>query len=64
MKRKTFFSISAAIFFLIAILHVLRLIYGWEAVIGNWEVPFWVSWIALIIAGYVSYQGFQFSKKA
>jgi hypothetical protein len=30
---------------------------GWPIVIDNWTVPMWLSWIALVIAGGLSYFG-------
>ena len=45
------------IFFIIALLHAVRIFYGWEAVIGGLKVPTWVSWIALVISAYLSYAG-------
>ena len=62
MSQKTFSFVAAVIFLLIALLHVLRLVYGWAAVIGGWTVPIWVSWAALVIAIFLAYQGFRLSK--
>lgn len=39
MNQKIFSTITLVIFSLIALLHALRLVYGWSAVIGGWEVP-------------------------
>lgn len=63
MSAKNFSLLTAVIFLLIFILHGLRLIYGWEAVIGTFAVPIWLSWLALIISGILAYQGFKLSKK-
>jgi hypothetical protein len=46
-----FIKIATFLFGLIAVLHALRLIYGWEAVIGGWAVPTWFSGLAVVIAG-------------
>lgn len=63
MGEKHFTFVTGLIFLLIAILHVLRLVYGWKAVIGGWMVPMWLSWVALVIAAYLAYTGFRLSKK-
>lgn len=47
MNQKAFSLLTAAIFTAIAVLHILRLLLGWEAIIGGWVVPRWVSWVAL-----------------
>lgn len=48
---KPFTTIAIVIFALVAVLHVLRLIFGWEAVINGMVVPIWASVLAIIIAG-------------
>ena len=62
MNQKTFLVVAAIIFLLISVLHLLRIIYGWSAVIGGWSVPTWVSWVALIVAVLLAYQAFRLSK--
>ena len=57
MEQKSFSITAGVIFFVIALLHAVRIFYGWEAVIGGLKVPTWVSWIALVISAYLSYAG-------
>lgn len=63
MDQKTYFLTTAVIFLIIAVLHILRVILGWPSVIGGWEVPIWLSWIALILAGYLAFSGFKLKQK-
>ena len=58
MNQKTFAFTAGVVFSLIAALHALRLLLGWDAVIGGWHVPFWLSWLALAVAGYLAYAAF------
>ena len=51
------------LFSLIALLHAIRLAYGWHVTIGDIVVPVWVSWIGLVIAAYLAYEGFRLSKR-
>ncbi len=62
MNQKTYSLVTAIIFLLISVLHVLRIVYGWSAVIGGWSVPTWVSWVALLVAAFLVYQGFRLAK--
>lgn len=62
MNGKNYNLLTGVIFLVIAVLHLLRLVYGWEAVIGGWTVPIWLSWIAVAVAGYLSYQGLRMHK--
>ena len=64
MNQNAYAIATGIIFFLIAFLHLLRLVYGWEAAIGGWSVPQWVSVVALVIAGYLAYEGFRLRKGA
>ena len=51
MTQRRFNGLAGAIFALVALLHALRLLFGWEAVIGGWVVPVWFSVVALFFAG-------------
>ena len=57
MTEKTFSTIAAAIFGVVAVLHLVRILVGWSIVIDGWTVPMWVSWVGLIISGGLSYYG-------
>jgi len=46
------FTIAAVVIFgIVALMHVLRLLLGWDATIAGTEIPMWVSVAALVIAG-------------
>ena len=64
MKPTTYALTTALIFSLIALLHLARLIFRWEAIIGGWAVPTWVSVIALLVAVCLGYEGLKLSRKA
>lgn len=38
-----FVLFSSCLFALIAVVHALRLVYGWRVTLGEWAVPVWVS---------------------
>jgi hypothetical protein len=48
---KTFTHIAVGVFALMALLHVLRLNFGWEATIAGLVVPLWLSLLGAVIAG-------------
>ena len=50
--------VSGAIFLAVFVFHGLRIYMGWDAVIGGWAVPMWLSWVALVVTGYLAYTGF------
>lgn len=63
MNQRTFSRVAGAIFFLIAVLHVVRLARGWQVTLAGWAMPSWVSWVALVVAGYLAYEGFRLGRR-
>ncbi len=63
MSQKTFTIIASAVFGVVALFHVLRIFFGWPAVIGGWAVPMWLSWIGLVVAGGLSYSGIKLAMR-
>jgi hypothetical protein len=55
MNDKLFHLITGIIFALVALAHVLRIYFGWPAVIGSWSAPMWISWLAIVVAAGLSY---------
>jgi hypothetical protein len=59
MTTKTFCTLAAAIFALIALLQLIRIAMGWSVILNGIDVPFWPSWIAVAVAGALSFVGFR-----
>ena len=49
--KKPFTTIAVGVFGLVALLHILRLGFGWEVTFQGSVVPMWVSGLGVIIAG-------------
>ena len=49
--KKPFTTIAICIFTLVALLHALRLVLGWEITFQGGVVPLWVSWLGVVVAG-------------
>jgi hypothetical protein len=62
MTQRTFSVITATVFSLVALLHAIRLLRGWQVTIEGVVVPMWISWIGLAIAAFLAYEGFRFSR--
>ena len=63
MKNKGYCNIAATIFLVIAVVHGIRIIRGWDAVIGGVTIPMWASWLAVIIAGCMALCGYKIACK-
>ena len=57
MSRNTYLTVTATLFVTVGIVHLLRIIFGWSVEIGSWNIPFWVSWLALFASGALAYFG-------
>jgi hypothetical protein len=57
-----FSLLAGAIFLIVAVAHALRLIFKWQVIVAGWHVPMWASAVALVIAAYLAYEGFQIRK--
>ena len=47
---KTYVAISAIIFAVVAIGHLVRIVQGWQVQLGDIGVAMSVSWIALVVS--------------
>ncbi len=63
MRQRSFNISAGVIFAAIALLHALRLVYGWSAVINGWAIPLWTSWLFLAVAGYLAFSAYQLPRK-
>ena len=51
------------IFLVVALLHLVRLAFGLNLVLGSVTVPLWISWFGIMVAGFLSYASFHFAKR-
>jgi TRAP-type C4-dicarboxylate transport system permease small subunit len=51
-------TVTAALFLVVGIVHLLRIMIGWRVEIGGLSIPFWVSWLAVPVSGTLAYFGF------
>ena len=63
MTQKTFSLVGSAIFLLIALGHLSRLVFKWSISLGGWAVPFWINWVALLVFVYLASEGFRLARK-
>ena len=63
MSQKTFNLLAGAIFAVAALLHLLRLYFGWTAVLIDWTVPMWVSWLGLVVTAGLAYFGIRLAMR-
>ena len=59
MNRNTYLTVTATLFLVMAIAHLLRIIFGWPVEVGGLSIPFWASWLAVLVTGALAYFGFR-----
>ncbi len=63
MATTAYLKISGGVFGIVALLHLLRLFYGWSVQIGEVVIPIWLSWLGLAFAGGLSIWAFRLTGK-
>ena len=58
MKDKQYYTVTSIIFTVIAIAHLGRIVFMLDTTVGGYEIPFWASGVAVILAGYLATRGF------
>lgn len=49
--KKPFTILAVLVFAIVALVHLLRLAFGWEATIAGAAVPLWASVLGVVVAG-------------
>ena len=62
MNKNQSLMLASAVFGIIALLHLLRSIFSWDARIANFDIPVWFSYIAVVVAGYLAWHMYNASK--
>ena len=54
IKMKPFTKIASIFLIVVSTLHILRIYFILDIVIGNWPVPFWVNGLAAIFTAFLA----------
>ncbi|HXV26904.1 MAG TPA: hypothetical protein VD862_02695 [Candidatus Paceibacterota bacterium] len=54
---------AGIIFGAVSVLHLLRILLGWEFTIASWAVPYWLNGIASAVAGFLAVASFHLLSK-
>ncbi|MGH9021478.1 MAG: hypothetical protein ACRDV0_10805 [Acidimicrobiales bacterium] len=60
-SERTLLILSGILFLVVALLHLARLAFGLDLALGTFEIPLWLSWVGVIVTGYLSYASFHFA---
>lgn len=62
MKKECYIKASGIIFTIVGIVHLLRIMNGWDLIVGSWAAPMGLSLLAVLLAGYLAYSAYILSR--
>ncbi len=62
MSQRSYTITAGVIFLLIALGHLLRIVFGVSFVVQGIPIPIWASVVAVIAIGYLAYEGLRLGK--
>ena len=63
MNKNQSLKLASFVFGLISMIQLLRSVFRWPAVIGNFLIPVYFSYTAFVVAGFLSWWMYKVSKK-
>jgi hypothetical protein len=63
MKERMYLVFAGAIFTVVTLAHLSRVLFTGDLSIWGWDVPIFLSWIGVAVAGYLAYTSFYFAGK-
>lgn len=64
MTSRTYCVVSGTLFSLVALAHLLRILYGMPIVVDAYDVPMTVSWFGLVVPAALAFWAFRLAKTA
>jgi hypothetical protein len=64
MTHRAYSLVAGVFFLLMAILQCLRIVLGWHVAANGVSIPMWVSGIAVLVLGYLSFTGLRLGRRA
>ena len=64
MHYRTYCLISGILFSLVAIAHLLRIIYGLNLTVDDYEVPMFASWLAFVVPATLAAWAFRLNRRS
>ncbi|MGB9153742.1 MAG: hypothetical protein WCD70_11740 [Alphaproteobacteria bacterium] len=63
MSQHNFSLVAGVIFLVMALAHLWRIAQGWGVVIEGYVIPMWISWVGMIVAGFLAYYGLRYGMR-
>ena len=63
MRERSYIFIVGVLFSLVAIAHFWRIFTGADLMLGDWDVPVWLSWFGVAVTTYLAYMSFHLAAR-
>ena len=63
LPQRIYLMVSAIFFLLLSVGHLIRAALQFDLVVAGWEAPVFASWGAVVIIGWLSFNGFRLCMK-
>ncbi|MDZ4722707.1 MAG: hypothetical protein SGI97_02200 [candidate division Zixibacteria bacterium] len=63
MKTRCYSLVSATIFAVVSVVHIIRVMRGMPVQIGDYLLPGWIMWVAMAVAIGMSIWGFRTARR-
>lgn len=63
MKHKKYCMVSGTLFALVALAHLLRVLYSMPVQVDDYAIPMWVSWVATAVPGALAFWAFRIAQQ-
>lgn len=64
MKPVSYCIVSGIFFTLVALLHLLRIIYAYPVTAGEYSVPMLASWVAMLVTACLAFWAFRITRSS
>jgi hypothetical protein len=62
-NEKGFHMAIGIVFTIVALLHLSRIVFGWDFNLGSWDVPYWLNGVGTLITAFFAYVSFSLAKQ-
>lgn len=62
-RTRRYYMIVSTLFLIVALLHFVRAINGWDLVLNGYVIPVWISWVVVVLLSYLVVRGLSYNSK-
>ena len=63
MSTRTYLLVSGALFTIVALAHLWRIVLALPVLIGGYDLPMWASWVATFIPAFLAFSAFRLATR-